>query len=86
MDVHGDLYGRANVAVNVDVRKARSTGDVYARGNQKAAGYGNGLIAWLTAPAPTACKFTGTPSLTMPAMAPATEAGDDLLETFRNSI
>ena len=41
------------------------------------------LTAWFTAPAPTACISTGTPSLTMPAMAPATEAGDDFEETLR---
>ena len=41
------------------------------------------LIAWFTAPAPTDWMLTGTPSFTMPAIAPATEAGEDLLETFR---
>jgi hypothetical protein len=44
------------------------------------------LMAWLTAPAPTHWMFTSTPSFTMPAIAPATEAGDDLLDTFRKSM
>ncbi len=44
------------------------------------------LTAWFTAPAPTACISTPTPSFTMPAMAPATEAGDDFDETFRQPI
>jgi hypothetical protein len=44
------------------------------------------FIAWLTAPAPTACSMHGAPSLTIPAIAPATEAGEDLLETLRKSI
>ena len=44
------------------------------------------LTAWFTAPAPTDWMRTGLPSLMSPAMAPATEAGDDLLETLRNSI
>ena len=41
------------------------------------------LTAWFTAPAPTACISTPTPSFTMPVMAPATEAGDDFDEHFR---
>ena len=41
------------------------------------------MMAWLTAPAPTHWMLTGIPSLTSPAMAPATDAGDDLLDTFR---
>ena len=41
------------------------------------------LTAWLTAPAPTDCSSTFTPSLTMPAIAPATDAGEDLEETLR---
>ena len=52
-------------------------------GMRKPRAMATALMAWLTAPAPTAWMFTGTPSLTMPAMAPATDAGEDLLETFR---
>ena len=44
------------------------------------------LTAWLTAPAPTAWTSTTEPSFIMPAMAPATEAGDDFEETFRHPI
>jgi hypothetical protein len=44
------------------------------------------FIAWFTAPAPTHCMLTSTPSFTMPAMAPATDAGDDLLDTLRKSM
>ena len=41
------------------------------------------LTAWFTAPAPTAWISTLTPSFTMPAIAPATEAGDDFDDTFK---
>ena len=44
------------------------------------------LIAWLTAPAPTDWILTVLPSLIIPAIAPATEAGDDFEDTFRHSI
>jgi hypothetical protein len=44
------------------------------------------FIAWFTAPAPTHWMLTGTPSLTMPAIAPATDAGEELLETFKKSM
>ena len=44
------------------------------------------LMAWLTAPAPTHWIWTDFPSLIMPAIAPATEEGDDLLETLRCSM
>lgn len=44
------------------------------------------LTAWFTAPAPTAWISTFDPSLIIPAIAPATEAGDDLDDTFRHPI
>ena len=44
------------------------------------------FIAWFTAPAPTDCISTWFPSLIMPAIAPATEAGDDFEDTFKQSI
>ena len=44
------------------------------------------LTAWLTAPAPTAWISTVEPSLIMPAIAPATDAGDDLEDTLRHPI
>ena len=43
------------------------------------------LIAWLSAPAPTVCISTAPCSRTIPASAPATEFGFDLLETLRTS-
>src|SRR3954467_6386324 len=44
------------------------------------------LIAWLSAPAPTTCTSTAPACLTAPAIAPATELGLDLVETFSVSI
>src|SRR5581483_9710912 len=40
------------------------------------------LMAWLRAPAPTTCTPTAPDWRTTPAIAPATELGFDLLETF----
>src|SRR5262245_45983227 len=44
------------------------------------------LIAWLRAPAPTTCTSTCPRWRITPAMAPATELGFDLLETFSRSV
>ena len=75
--IHGQTYGCTRFTVYKDVREDRSARDVEPGGDQKPAGDCHRLDG---------CMLTGTPSLTMPAIAPATEAGDDLLETLRNSM
>ena len=44
------------------------------------------LIAWFAAPAPTACTSTAFCSLITPAIAPATEFGDECEDTFKISM
>jgi hypothetical protein len=83
MHVHGNPDGRAALSSNVDIGKRRAQEMSTPVGIKKPRAIATALMAWLTAPAPTDCMLTGTPSFTIPAMAPATDAGDDLLETLR---
>lgn len=86
VNVNRKTDGRARLPVNKDVGEHGRAGNIKPVGIKKPRAIATAFMAWLTAPAPTHWMLTGTPSLTMPAMAPATDAGDDLLDTFRQSM
>ena len=80
---------RSAVLVSLPISMFENTGAheiSISCGSRKPRAIAIAFIAWFTAPAPTHCMFTGFLSCTNPAIAPAIDAGEDLLDTFRKSI
>ena len=78
--------GRARLPVNEDVGEHGRAGNIKTGWNQKTARDSHGLNGLVDRTGADTLDVDGYTILTMPAMAPATDAGDDLLDTFRQSM